>query len=251
MEEEKKDNKTEGKKQEEMKIEKSEEEKKEQKQQTMKLEKNVKNLLLIIVVVIIASIIAFAFKDQITDTIKDITGTRFNYYDFKFEKFYFGEILMYQTPITVNKNNQLVSYDLILRNDPRELEKEIEVPTEELNLMSITFFSLAPETDECNETILAAWKIGEFLGALGKNNSGAVIDIKQLDGTVYENDFSKVKTCDDAIDSSVIILQKSETNESKIYKENENCFILSYKDCETLKISERFVTYLILELSKK
>ena len=260
MEEENKDNKKEDKEEqleekeikEEVKIEKSEEEtKKEQKQQTMKLEKNVKNLLLIIIVIVIAFILAFAFKDQLTDTIKDIAGTRFNYHEFKFEKFYFGEILMYQTQITVNKNNQLISYDLILRNDPRELEKEIPVPSQELNLMSRTYFSLAPETEDCNETILGAWKIGEFLGAIGKNNSGAVTDIKQLDGTVYENNYDKVKTCNDAINSSVIILQKSETNESKIYKENENCFILSYKDCETLKISERFVTYLLLELSKK
>lgn len=219
-------------------------------QETEKMEKRVKTFLIIITVIIVSLILVFMFKNEVTDIIKETVGTKFNYHNFKFEKFYFGEILMYKTALTVYKNNQVVSYDLILRNDPRELEKEIQVPSQDLKLKQRTFLSLAPGTDECNETILAAWETGEFLGAIGKNNSGAVTDINQLKGSSYENETERVKTCKDAINETVIILQKSQDNETKIYKENENCFILSYKECETVKISERFILYVMLELSK-
>jgi hypothetical protein len=207
-------------------------------------------------IVFIAALISFGFKDQITDIIKGQVGTKFEYNDFKFEKFYYGDILMYKTEIFVVKNEQVVRYDLLLRNDPRELDEKIDVSVTNSKIRTRSYFSLAPETSDCNNTMVAAWKIGEFLGALGINNSGATTDISTIINTPYANDTERVKTCEDAVGSSVIILQKSLTNSSYISQEYqgeeyEDCFVLNYRDCENIEVVERFILMLISELNKK
>ena len=252
---------------EEKEKEKEEREKKEQlekkaREESKKMEKRVKNTLIIILIILVALIFSFVFKDQITDTVKEIVGTRFTYNNFKFEKFYFGEIPMYKTEIFIPRGDQIIKYDLVLRNDPRELEEKINLLLTNKKIRLKSFFSLAPETDDCETTILAAWNIGQFLGALGINNAGATTDINTLKNSSYENDSSRVKTCKDTDDATVIILTKSKTNNtnssssfiSHEYQgiESEDCFVLNYNNCNnTIAVSERFMLMIITELNKR
>ena len=242
--------------------EKEEREKKEQlekkaREESEKMEKRVKKTLLIILIIVVALIFSFIFKDQVTDTIKEIAGTRFAYNNFKFEKFYFGEIPMYKTEIFIPRGDQVIRYDLVLRNDPRELDEKINLSLTNKKIRFKSFFSLAPETDDCETTIISAWNIGQFLGALGINNAGATTDIITLKNSSYENDSSRVKTCEDTDDASVIILTESLTNSSFISHEyhgieSKDCFVLSYKDCNnTIAVTERFMLMVITELNKR
>lgn len=239
--------------------EKLEEERKKAEEKAKKekyLEKRTKNILLIVGIIMVALIITFAFKDTVTNFIKEKVGTIFYHNNFKFEKVYFGDILMYQTSIYFARDNQMVRYDLLLRNDPRELDENIPVDITNSKIMKRSYFSLAPETDYCNNTILAAWKVSEFLGALGINNSGAVTDPASIVNTSYAEEPDRVKTCEDAVNSTVIILQESTINKTFISQEYhgeyyKDCFVLNYADCETVAVAERFVMYLIEEFNKK
>jgi hypothetical protein len=245
------------KKEQEQESKKLEEERKKAEEKVKKekyLESRTKNILIIVGIIIVALIITFAFKDDITDFIKEKAGTIFYYNNFKFEKVYFGEIPMYQTELYMLRQGTPVRYNLLLRNDPRDLAENINVTITNPKIRRRSFFSLAPESDDCNNTILGAWKVSEFLGALGINNTGAVTDPAQIVNTSYEGEPDRVKTCEDAVNATVMVLQEAESSFiSQEYqgKEYQDCFVLNYKDCETVEVAERFIMYLIEEFNKK
>ena len=144
-------------------------------------------------------------------------------------------------------------YTLNLRNDPRKLEKIQANITDKPQRM--VYISFEPEPLQCKDSIaLAAWRLSDFIDALGLKKEGAFaynFSNLSLNLSNYDNASHIIKNCSDAKKgTSVILLKKSDKDESYIHQENY-CYILEIADCETLETSERFVLALIETMSKK
>ncbi len=203
---------------------------------------------IIIIFLILFVLFLFLFKDQITIEKDKILGNIFEWHGMKWYKKMHGNLTTYSTQLAIHKplENKTFFYTLSLRNDPRKLEEIPANITEKPQRM--VYVSFEPEPLKCKYTVLAAWRIGEFLDALGLKKEGALAYNFSEPGLNLSNNTShKIKNCSDAKEGISVILLK-EGPENKVYQEGY-CYILESKNCETLETSERFVLALIELLS--
>lgn len=146
---------------------------------------------------------------------------------------------------STEQENYTLHYNLKLINDPRILDR-IPQNIEEMPHKK-TYLSIDESIMGCKNNVLAAWEIGEFLGALGIEAEGAVTSLDIFE-EILNKDYleKKVKTCADADQNTTILILKSDEI-NQIFKDstNENCFILQAKECETLEITERYLVALV------
>jgi|GEM_PF-1804785 len=220
------------------------------------LEKKIMVILAIIFIVTAVTIILLIFRQDIDNFIKEkIFKTRFKYEGMTFDKVYNWNTIMYKTDLVFVRpeTNIPIKYQFLLRNDPRLLEA-IPISFNNSKIMKRTYVSLDSGISECNDSIVAAWKLGEFMGALGLNNSGAVTDYELLKNSSLGNEPDRVKTCEDAVNATVVMFQKnSETSISQEWngKHYEDCFVLNYNNCQIVEVAERYMLFIISEVRKR
>ena len=210
-------------------------------------------LFFIIIALIIIVVLTFTFKDKLLDQWNIIIGNKFEWHNMTWYKNQAGSITIYSTKLVIlrESKNDTLYYILNLRNNPKKLES---IPVE-INdtLQKMVYVSFEAEPLKCNYTILAAWRLGEFIDAMGLEKEGAFASPDLLENITVkneENESYKVKNCSDAKEgTSVILFKESETNKSRIYQDNY-CYILEAANCETLEVAERFVLA-IIELRRK
>ncbi len=205
--------------------------------------KRVAIALAILVVILAIVILSFVFKAQLAGFWARVKGDTFNYHGMTFNKTYFGKILMYETNLAIYRpiQNNTLYWTLKLRNDPRELEKNIAANVSEKPKRKF-YVSFDRYPLECNGSILGSYKIGEFLDALGayKEATFANEELANENNNTYD-----VKNCSHATgDWSTILLKQSDTGQSYIHQEGQ-CFIVEIADCETTETSERLILALL------
>jgi hypothetical protein len=171
---------------------------------------------------------------------------KFEYGGVPFEKIKEGKLTFYhgQFPI-IYKGEFSAVYNVYMRNDPRK--NMIPINTN-LSLSKNVAVSLNDEVHLCSDMILGQSEIGKFISAFPfvKNISSGVVNAT----VAKENNFSQF-TCENAsIDTTVIIIQKSEKPSIEL-GENNNCYLINIGECQYLETVERFIISAMAQINGK
>ncbi|MFH1823114.1 MAG: hypothetical protein ABH817_00130 [archaeon] len=224
-----------------MEEKKKEEPKKEEHKKKNDVDKSIKVFAIIIGILFILIILFFIFRPQLAVFVGRLQGEVFEYGNFEFRHEKIGKVDQYSTILElVGPGMQTYQYNFDLNNDPRELG---EIPARlEHRLMTISFISFDKKSLECNNSMLVAWKLGEFMGVVtGNPATAAVADQETLDFAEqegYEGTYT-IKNCDDAINQNVILIRAG-AETTQVYEEG-SCIIIEAEDCRIVESSERFM----------
>jgi len=192
--------------------------------------------------IIIVIILGFVFVPILYHQIFE----KFEYGGVKFEKIKEGQLTFYhgQFPI-VYKGNFSAVYNVYFRNDPRKNKIPINIT---LGISKKITVSLNNDAHLCEDMILGQSELGKFFGSFPfvKNVSTGIYSAS----VAKELDMPQI-TCENAsIDSTVIVIQKSETPSIEMGN-RENCYILNIGKCEYLETVERFVVGAMAQVNEK
>jgi len=206
---------------------------------TNKTAKKKQNKQLIAIVIFMILLIAVAFLTPYV--IKNYIN-KFNYLNLDFYKNKYGSVILYSTSIPlVDENGKIISsYSMDFRNDPRKL-KNIPVNISSINFKENkkTYISVSSEVNPCSDNVLAVMNLASFLGGFGNLDiKGASSDEKYAS----ENNITYVN-CKTNPDNVVFILKSG--NYTKVEKTDENCYELTYKNCEVTQVTERFESFVL------
>ena len=150
----------------------------------------------------------------------------FDFLGFTFQKAKFGQLDVYNTTITVlqKPSNTRLSYDLYLRNDPRELA--LPDFTILFQRESDVYVSVDEAVGSCKEANSYLFNFAQYLTALG-------LDVKAAspNKTVAFEKQIPYASCNDSIYSTVILFEMG--NES-ILKKQGGCYIIEVARCSDL-----------------
>jgi len=143
----------------------------------------------------------------------------------------------------VDTQGQLYELPWTFRYDPRDLE-EIPVDLPEDRVLFIqndsVYVSFEANPPSCDDNTLAVVGVLNFLDNFLESEIIGGFNEEEFAG---ENNRSYI-TCENSPDNTVINLRSSD--ETAIKKVNDNCYEISYKDCEINKAVEKF-EFVILE----
>lgn len=169
---------------------------------------------------------------------------KFQYINLDFQKTQLGNMKFYSTkiPVADSSNNVIGSFSINFRNDPRELEninfkKTTTVPV--FTKDKPVYISPGKIERNCVESSAATLTIAGFLRQFAQLNVSAGISDKKV---AEENNFPYI-TCANTKKNTVIEI--IEGNETKIEQISPDCYRLIYKDCEIMKVSEKFILAII------
>jgi hypothetical protein len=205
-------------------------------------EKNHKQLLwaIIIMVLVIVIILAVPF------IIKNYFNS-FEYSGIDFSKTKLGNIDLFSATIpifstdasgTVTGKDVTSEFTLNLRNDPRKLE-DINVLLDKENITltrdRTVYVSYNSSDPPCQHNVLSAANLARFfLDFENVNIEGAVINKDYAN----QNNIPYI-TCDNHPHGTVFLMLNG--NENLITKIKDNCYLLQYKYCDMLPVTEKFM----------
>ena len=163
-----------------------------------------------------------------------ISERSFDYHGMEFEVVKFCDakpcLIMYNTKIPVTYEGKPANYNFYLRNDPRNLEKNIpfegNLELRDDLVIDITFDNYC----DGYETIAIA-------------NLVNLIDISGINKRTEQG-----ATCDSTGNEMYIMIQESDR--TYIEQVGPACYDINIKDCEILKGTERFMIEMFVELMK-
>jgi len=164
------------------------------------------------------------------------SSNNFKYGGIEFNKNYEGSVTFYtgMVPITDDYGNIQAYRKIDLRNDPRKL-KDVAV---DLNgsinfIKNSTLYVSYGEMKQCIETGVAATNLGLFLATTDVSYLGAIDDPDYANSTTvpYVN-------CQTHPNNIVLLIKSG--NETQVTQTGNNCYELVFKECEILKVTEKF-----------
>jgi hypothetical protein len=163
-------------------------------------------------------------------------STHFKYKDVKFDMIKEGDLIFYHTsfPVMYNKNSSmsgaatLGSYNIYIRNDPRELEEKVPAKG---TLASIddTVINMTQEFDCNGDQVIAIANLVNLYNAIGKK--------------IMRDENA---SCDPFGRYMYINIQLG--NETSIELFGPNCYNINIKDCEILEGTERFIVGMLVKI---
>lgn len=187
------------------------------------------------IIFIIAAIIILAL---IIVCIKLILSTKFDYAGLEWKKIREGQIDFYRTEVPVFDSFGVVTgyVPLNLRSDPRKLQ-DINLSSGRIRFLkdSITYISVGPETELCEDNAITIVGLGAlFLSRIGIRNK-----VASNNETHARDQGISFVDCDNSYFNTVILLNQGEEN--KINQKKENCYQITYKECQDMiRVTERF-----------
>jgi len=170
---------------------------------------------------------------------------KFAFSELEFQKTQAGDIIFYSTRIPVGDMDGSIigSFFINFRNDPRKLEEEIvykETTTMPLFSRDKTvYISTGEMKRNCQDGTPAVLTLSGFLKQFALMDVSGAISNKKI---AEENGFPFI-TCLNSPKNTVINL--IEGNETKIVQTSPDCYTLEFKDCEVMKVSEKFILEII------
>jgi len=166
---------------------------------------------------------------------------RYNSNDFKyagieFNKNYMGDITFYTAKIPVTNNQGVISgyKEVDFRNDPRKLKDVIVNTSGNIKFADAEWAYVSyGEMKQCGDNSLAAANLGVFMSITDTKYRGALDDSDYLG-----NPNIPYVNCQTHPDNTVILVKSG--NETKIEQTAENCYELVFKECDILKVTEKF-----------
>ncbi|MEK6914193.1 MAG: hypothetical protein AABW83_00935 [Nanoarchaeota archaeon] len=170
---------------------------------------------------------------------------KFEYHEITFQKTQLGDLIFYSAkfPVVSTTGQVTGDYAINLRNDPRSLdyipvnvnEGDIKfslIMKNDTKIYAPTYISINPFMKICDDSGISLLTLSGFLRDSGLNVRSAVTDKAYAKANNETH-----KWCDPL--STVIII--TDGNKSVINEIQPSCFELKFKDCEVLKVSEKFV----------
>lgn len=162
------------------------------------------------------------------------SGSKFEYAGLSFEKMMYDKLVLYHAKISIkdSNGNLIANYNMYLKNDPRTLSN---IPINGiLRFTANSVISIDESIEGCSDNGVAGANLGSFFKDAGINITYAYTNktVAKEKGAVYA-------TCNDSAKQTVIIIQQ--TNSTEINQESNNCYVISFKDCEINKAVERFM----------
>ncbi len=191
----------------------------------------IQNTQLIAIFIVIAIVFACVFG---TWYLLQSQG-KFEYAGFAFVREKQGELVYYTTPLnSALPDGRVLHHNLILRNDPRKLS-DIEINGDiQIRVDNLTYISVNPNIEGCEDNNIALVNLGVFLKAIGAEAKSSSNNLE----FAKENNIAYA-TCENKISNTVVILEKSD--ETKIERIGETCYKIKFKDCEVLEATEKFI----------
>lgn len=180
---------------------------------------------------------------------------KFNYHGITFQKTHLGDLVFYSAkfPVVSTTGQVTGDYAINLRNDPRDLEN-IPVNVKEgqikFNLIlknntevyAPTYISINPFMEICEDSGISLLTLSGFLRDSGLQVKSAITD------KAYAKANNKThKWCDPL--STVIIVTNG--NESVINEIRPSCFEVKFKDCDILKVNEKFILNILEQYGER
>jgi len=171
-----------------------------------------------------------------------IQGSKyFNYGGLTYEKVTSRNVDLYHTQMALKDvdGNLVANYNLYLRNDPREL-KNITIDGNFVLKNRNVIVSLDPEVERgCEDSGIAGANFFSFMKV-----SGYDVKIGYTNKTYAQERNASFSNCDVNYGPYYDFVVIKRGNETSIVKREENCYELYFKDCEILKVTERFMVAL-------
>ena len=170
-----------------------------------------------------------------------IQSRTFNYHGIEFEKTAYGDIVLYTAKVPqLDEYGKVISEITVdFRNDPRNLEDVKIYSSGNLGFIpGQVWFSMNPEMESCEQNSIAMANFGLFVSKAGIPVKSAFTDADFAESKGYEG-----KTCADSELSTVITI--SDGNETAIREGEGNCYVLTYRNCEITKVTEKFQLQII------
>jgi len=166
---------------------------------------------------------------------------RFKYNGLVFQKTKLGELTFYSAnfPVVDIQGRSIGSYAMNFRNDPRNLEYiDINLSKENIEFSSYgnkygpVYISLNPLMEKCNETIIAMATLSGFLKDSDLDVYAAVTD------KAYAKDNNQTQKWCTPFETVIVI---TDGNETSIEEITSGCYKLTFKNCEVLPVTEKFM----------
>ena len=165
---------------------------------------------------------------------------KFNYVGVDWVKSKEGDSIFYKTRFHAFYNTNSF-YNLMFRNDPRKNEIPINIDFEFWKNVIITTEDGA--TDCGVDGVIANANLAMFLGqALDLK-----IDAAFTNKTLAEMYNISQADCSDAIDKTVVVLQKSDVPSIVVSSKYDYCYLINVGDCESILAVEKFIIGMIAE----
>ena len=186
----------------------------------------------VILIVILVPLIKYKFINQ------------FNYAKLDFQKTQAGDMKFYSTRIPVGdlSGNIIGNFFINFRNDPRnlqdlEVEKTTTMPV--FTRDEVVYISTGKMERNCQDGTVAVLTLSGFLKQFALMNVSGAIGDKEI---AEANNIPFI-TCLNSPDNTVINI--IEGDETKIVQTGPDCYTLEFKDCEVMKVSEKFLLEII------
>lgn len=141
--------------------------------------------------------------------------------------------------------NARANYNLYLRENPEKNDVPIDI--EEWGFYRDVIISTSPEAFKCGKSMVSSSNLAMFLGqAAGRKTKGAVndLDASNESGLEFAN-------CSNAVnETTVIMIEKSDTPRIYQSEDNEDCYIIEIGECENIKATEKFILGVIAEVNE-
>jgi len=203
------------------------------KEQIQNQNKTLRNILIVIGVIIICIVLAIYFINSLKS---------FEYRGVKWTVVKEGSIIFYQTSFPIQVGAKSVPYSIYLRNDHRELDRQIPFNGEIFGKYDLSTFSDKMARLVINSTSKFDCNADEII-AVGNLASLQGIGIKMI------RDTNASTTCDPQ--GRYIFINLKEAEKSEINQIGKSCYELNIANCEVLKVTERFMTELFVRYNEE
>lgn len=191
---------------------------KEKKMQRKKENKTLTNILLVVGVFFLILIVAFV-------VMKISNNPKYN--GLTFNTIQEGDLIFYQTTFPVLYQGKSRDFNLYLRNNPKNLEREVPFKGE-INSLQNTVINMTQEFQCDGDQVIAVANLVNFYGAINKK--------------IMKDENA---SCDEQGRYTHITLQPGEKTEIEQY--GPNCFNIYIKDCEILEGTERYILEMLVK----
>jgi len=174
-------------------------------------------------------------------------SNEFTYLGLEYERINEGDLILYTSNIVIRlPDGSIRNSGFYFRNDPRKLKDLdidgiIDIP---IGLIEedYTYVAVNPNIEGCEDNMLALINLGLYLNSIESNPKSASTDEEFAE----ENNFPHI-TCESETTNPKIIIQKGDENSIELL-ENE-CYVLTFNECEITKVTERFTVAAIAHSS--
>ncbi len=172
---------------------------------------------------------------------------KFRVINLEFQKTKSGDLMFYSTRLPVIDSSGTITgtYSMNFRNDPRKLIKiELDGEIKENGITFIkekpVYISIDPNMTPCEDNVLAMFILASFLRDFKMDVKSGISN----EDYAISNNLTFID-CENSLVNSVIEITNG--NETNIIKKNENCYKITYENCEIMLSVERFIFAIIEE----